>query len=158
MAGPILPFLVWNSGSLCRTLMPLLLFSAFAFANFSFDSSNFLLPLTLKILLQLASGFVTFWYPGGSRNSRASLLSWHVYFGLYIYALSVATCATGFLEKATFLQTHQIITRYSKEAILVNSMGILVVVLAGFVILGVVSPVYGNGDILKGRGKPILEL
>ncbi|KAI3462823.1 hypothetical protein Pfo_019486 [Paulownia fortunei] len=100
--------------------------------------------------IQWASGFVTFWYPGGSRNSRASLLSWHVYFGLYIYALSVAACTTGFLEKATFLQTHQIITRYSKEAVLVNSLGMLIVVLAGFVILGVVSPVYGKGDVLRG--------
>ncbi|KAL0424556.1 UNVERIFIED_CONTAM: putative transmembrane ascorbate ferrireductase 2 [Sesamum radiatum] len=97
--------------------------------------------------IQWAFGFATFWYPGGSRNSRASLLPWHVFFGLYIYALSIATCATGFLEKATFLQTHQIISRYSKEAVLVNSLGMLVVVLAGFVILGVVSPVYGKGHV-----------
>ncbi|KAK6128813.1 hypothetical protein DH2020_037449 [Rehmannia glutinosa] len=100
--------------------------------------------------IQWASGFVTFWYPGGSRNSRASLLPWHVYFGLYIYALSVATCLTGFLEKATFLQSHKRITRYSNEAMLVNSLGMLIVVLAGFVILGVVSPVYGKGDVLRG--------
>ncbi|KAK4426302.1 putative transmembrane ascorbate ferrireductase 2 [Sesamum alatum] len=97
--------------------------------------------------IQWASGFATFWYPGGSRNSRASLLPWHQCFGLYIYALSIATCATGFLEKATFLQTHQIMTRYSKEAMLVNSLGMLVVILAGFVILGVVSPVYGKGSV-----------
>ncbi|CAA0814324.1 Probable transmembrane ascorbate ferrireductase 2 [Striga hermonthica] len=100
--------------------------------------------------IQWGSGFVTFWYPGGSRNSRTSLLPWHVYFGIYIYCLAVATCATGFLEKATFMQMHQIITRYSKEAMLVNSLGMLVVVLAGFVILGIVSPVYGKGDIPLG--------
>ncbi|KAL3636515.1 hypothetical protein CASFOL_018814 [Castilleja foliolosa] len=100
--------------------------------------------------IQWAAGFVTYWYPGGSRNNRASLMPWHVYFGLYIYCLAVATCATGFLEKATFLQTHQIITRYSKEAMLVNCLGMLVVVLAGFVVLGVVSPVYGKGDIPRG--------
>ncbi|GER51375.1 cytochrome b561 [Striga asiatica] len=100
--------------------------------------------------IQWGSGFVTFWYPGGSRNSRSSLLPWHVYFGIYIYCLAVATCATGFLEKATFMQMHQIITRYSKEAMLVNSLGMLVVVLAGFVILGIVSPVYGKGDIPLG--------
>ncbi|KAL6521661.1 hypothetical protein OROGR_018230 [Orobanche gracilis] len=100
--------------------------------------------------IQWASGFLTFWYPGGSRNSRASLSPWHVYLGLYIYCLSVATCATGFLEKITFLQTHQIITRYSKEAMLVNSLGMLVVVLAGFVVLGVVSPVYGKGGVPLG--------
>ncbi|KAL0450232.1 UNVERIFIED_CONTAM: putative transmembrane ascorbate ferrireductase 2 [Sesamum latifolium] len=100
--------------------------------------------------VQWAAGFVTFWYPGGSRNSRASLLPWHVFVGIYIYALAIATCTTGFLEKATFLQTNKVISRYSMEALLVNSLGILIVVLAGFVILGVVSPVYGKGDVPRG--------
>lgn len=107
--------------------------------------------------IQLAFGFVTFWYPGGTRNSRARLLPWHAYLGCYIYALSVITCITGYLERATSLQTHQIISRYSTEAILINSMGILTFVLAGFVILGVVSPVYKNGDTLDETGKRVLE-
>ncbi|XP_051115250.1 transmembrane ascorbate ferrireductase 2 isoform X2 [Andrographis paniculata] len=50
--------------------------------------------------IQWASGFATFWYPGGSRNRRSSLMPWHVYFGIYIYGLAVATCITGFVEKA----------------------------------------------------------
>ncbi|CAI9763332.1 unnamed protein product [Fraxinus pennsylvanica] len=100
--------------------------------------------------IQWAAGFVTFWYPGGSRNSRASLLPWHVFFGVYIYALAIATCTTGILEKATFLQTNNIISRYSSEALVVNSLGVLIVVLGGFVILAVVSPVYGKGDIIRG--------
>lgn len=107
--------------------------------------------------IQWAFGFVTFWYPGGSRNSRASLLPWHAYFGLYTYALSVATCVTGFLERATSLQKREIISRYSTEAILINSMGILTVVLAGLVVLGVVAPVHRNGDKLEGTGKPVLK-
>lgn len=93
---------------------------------------------------------MTFWYPGGSRHSKASLLPWHVFFGIYIYALAIATCSTGILEKATFLQTNQVISRYSTEALLVNSLGILIVVLGGFVILAVVSPVHRKGDIPKG--------
>ncbi|KAA8547827.1 hypothetical protein F0562_004256 [Nyssa sinensis] len=101
-------------------------------------------------VIQWATGFATFWYPGGSRNSRANLLPWHVFFGLYIYALAVATCTTGILEKATFLQTNQVISRYSMEALLVNSLGILIVVLGGFVILAVISPVNGKGDIPRG--------
>ncbi|KZV45596.1 putative transmembrane ascorbate ferrireductase 2 [Dorcoceras hygrometricum] len=92
--------------------------------------------------VQWAAGFVTYWYPGGSRNSRATLLPWHVFFGIYIYGLAVTTCATGLLEKATFLQSSKTITRYSTEALLVNSLGVLIIVLAGFVILGVLSPVY----------------
>ncbi|GFZ18967.1 cytochrome B561-1 [Actinidia rufa] len=100
--------------------------------------------------IQWAAGFATFWYPGGSRNSRATLLPWHVFFGVYIYALAVATCTTGILEKATFLQTNQIISRYSTEALLVNSLGVLIVVLGGFVILAVISPPNGKGEIPRG--------
>ncbi|XP_057768495.1 transmembrane ascorbate ferrireductase 2-like [Salvia miltiorrhiza] len=108
--------------------------------------------------IQWTLGFLTFCYPGGSRNGRASLLPWHGYLGHYIYGLSVITCATGFLERATSLQTHQIISRYSTEAILINSMGVLTVVLAGLVILGLVSPVYRYGDKLNGTGKPVFEV
>ncbi|KAA8530543.1 hypothetical protein F0562_005252 [Nyssa sinensis] len=99
--------------------------------------------------IQWAAGFVTFWYPGGSRNSRANLLPWHVFIGVYTYALAVATCTTGILEKATFLQTNQVISRYSTEALLVNSLGILIVVLGGFVILAVISPVNGKSGTLR---------
>ncbi|KAL6324488.1 hypothetical protein AAG906_013300 [Vitis piasezkii] len=100
--------------------------------------------------IQWATGFATFWYPGGSRNSRASLLPWHVFFAVYIYALAVATATTGILEKATFLQSNKVISRYSMEALLVNSLGILIVVLGGFVILAVVTPANGKGDIPRG--------
>lgn len=101
-------------------------------------------------VIQWATGFATFWYPGGSRSSRAILLPWHVFLGIYIYALAVATALTGILEKATFLQTNKVISRYSTEAILVNSMGILIVALGGFVILAVITPVNGKGDSNRG--------
>ncbi|KAL3526688.1 hypothetical protein ACH5RR_011344 [Cinchona calisaya] len=100
--------------------------------------------------IQLAAGFVTFWYPGGSRNSRVSLLPWHVFFGVYIYTLAIATCTTGILEKATFLQTNKIMSRYSNEALLVNSLGVLIVTLGGFVILALVSPANGKAGVPKG--------
>lgn len=96
--------------------------------------------------MQWGTGFVTFWYPGGSRSSRASLLPWHVFFGTYVYALAVTTAATGILEKATFLQTNNVITRYSSESLLVNVLGILIVVLGGFVILAVVTPGAVSGN------------
>ncbi|XP_052195836.1 transmembrane ascorbate ferrireductase 2 [Diospyros lotus] len=100
--------------------------------------------------IQWVAGFVTFWYPGGSGNSRTRLMPWHVFFGVYIYALAVATCTTGILEKATFLQTNQVISRYSTEALLVNCLGVLIVFLGAFVILAVVSPVNGKRDNLRG--------
>ncbi|KAG6779200.1 hypothetical protein POTOM_015571 [Populus tomentosa] len=93
------------------------------------------------------AGFVTFWYPGGSRNSRATLLPWHVFFGVYIYALAVATATTGILEKATFLQTNKVISHYSAEAFLVNSLGILMIVLGGLVVLATITSLNSKGDI-----------
>ncbi|KAE8673135.1 putative transmembrane ascorbate ferrireductase 2 [Hibiscus syriacus] len=101
-------------------------------------------------VIQWAAGFVTFWYPGGSRNSRAALLPWHVFLAMYTYALAVATAATGILEKLTFRQTSRVIWRYSTEALLVNSLGILIVVLGGFVILATLTPVNGKGDAHRG--------
>ncbi|PIA39609.1 hypothetical protein AQUCO_02600216v1 [Aquilegia coerulea] len=96
--------------------------------------------------IQWAAGFATFWYPGGSRNSRAALLPWHVFIGVYIYAIAIATAATGILEKATFLQSNNVISRYSTEALMVNSLGILIVVLGGFVILAIITSVSGRSD------------
>lgn len=95
------------------------------------------------------AGFATFWYPGGSANSRAALLPKHVFFGIYIYALAVATVATGILEKLTFLQTNQVISRYSTEAMLVNSLGIFVVVLGGFVILAVITSANDKSEAFR---------
>ncbi|KAK9700156.1 hypothetical protein RND81_08G220400 [Saponaria officinalis] len=105
------------------------------------------LACLLLFTIQWGTGFVTFWYPGGSRNSRASLYPWHVFFGVYIYALAIVTAVTGILEKATFLQSNHIISRYCTEALLVNSMGILIVILGGFVILALVAPVNGKSEI-----------
>ncbi|KAJ7971190.1 cytochrome B561-1 [Quillaja saponaria] len=109
------------------------------------------LACLLLFSIQWAAGFAAFWYPGGRRNSRVALLPWHVFFGVYIYALAIATAATGILEKLTFLQTNRVISRYSTEALLVNSLGILIVVLGGFVILGTIAPTNGKIDIYRGN-------
>ncbi|KAF2321446.1 hypothetical protein GH714_041040 [Hevea brasiliensis] len=99
----------------------------------------------LNVNEQWAAGFSMFWYPGGSISSRASLLPWHVFFGIYTYALAVGTACTGILEKATFLQTNHVISRYSTEAVLLNLLGMLIVVLGGCVILAVVTSMNGKG-------------
>nr|XP_010924200.1 probable transmembrane ascorbate ferrireductase 2 isoform X2 [Elaeis guineensis] len=99
--------------------------------------------------IQWGIGFVTFWYPGGSGHRRTFLLPWHVFFGAYIYAFAVATATTGLLEKATFLQSNNVISRYSNEAFLINSLGILLVLLGGFVILAVITPGAVKDDAYK---------
>ncbi|XP_076883326.1 transmembrane ascorbate ferrireductase 2-like [Bidens hawaiensis] len=107
--------------------------------------------------IQWGVGFATFWYLGGSIQNRASLMPWHVLLGVYIYALSLASCITGVLEKVTFLQTHKIISHYSNEAMLVNVLGVMIVLLGGFVIFGVVSPSNGKGDVIRGSIEMVEE-
>lgn len=69
--------------------------------------------------------------------------------GIYIYALAIASATTGILEKATFLQLNLVITRFSNEALLLNSLGMLIVILGGCVILAVVTPMNGKGDTYR---------
>ena len=69
-----------------------------------------------------------------------------MFLGVYIYAFAVVTATTGILEKATFLQTNNVISRYSTEALLVNFLGILIVVLGGFVTLAIVTPANVNAQ------------
>ncbi|KAK9091158.1 hypothetical protein Sjap_024335 [Stephania japonica] len=96
-------------------------------------------------------GFATFWHPGGSRNNRSALLPWHVFFGIFIYALAIATATTGILEKLTFLQSNQVISRYSAEALLANSLGVLIVALGGVVVLATIIPAKGKNEIPRGE-------
>lgn len=144
MVGPSLPFRLRNSGIFHDSdlsfflflFFPLLIY--FFWNELGFRGQNSLI-FSINSFSQWAAGFATFWYPGGSKNSRATLLPWHAYFGFYIYALAIATATTGILEKATFLQTNGVISRFSMEAFLVNSLGVLIVVLGGFVALAVVT-------------------
>ncbi|XP_023748109.1 transmembrane ascorbate ferrireductase 2 isoform X1 [Lactuca sativa] len=104
----------------------------------------------LLFAIQWGVGFATFWCSCGSTKFKGSLMTWHMFFGVYIYTLALASCITGVLGKMTFLQMHKIISHYCVEAILVNVLGVLMVVLGGFVIFGVVSPTNGKGDVVLG--------
>ncbi|GFP94162.1 probable transmembrane ascorbate ferrireductase 2 [Phtheirospermum japonicum] len=91
--------------------------------------------------IQLGAGFVTFWYPGGSRNNWTRLLSWQIFFGIYIYVLAIAT---GFLERSNITSNEQSNNTLLDGGIACELLGITVVALSGFVFLGVVSPVHGK--------------
>ncbi|KAI4313983.1 hypothetical protein L6164_026926 [Bauhinia variegata] len=87
-------------------------------------------------------GFLNFWHRGEVRTVRIKILPWHVFLGLYTYALAVATAETGLLEKLTFLQTTRNVSKHSAEAMLVNSLGLGLALLSGIVIMAAVSPKY----------------
>ncbi|TYJ05748.1 hypothetical protein E1A91_A12G184800v1 [Gossypium mustelinum] len=87
-------------------------------------------------------GFVSFWHRGEVRTTRAKVLPWHIFLGLYTYGLAVATAETGLLEKSTFLQSRRTVSKHCPESMIVNSLGLGLVLLCGIVILTAVSPKY----------------
>ncbi|KAJ7943223.1 Cytochrome b561 [Quillaja saponaria] len=91
---------------------------------------------------QWLMGFLSFWHRGEVRTVRIRILPWHVFLGLYTYALAVATAETGLLEKLTFLQTKRNVSKHSPESMIVNSLGLGLALLSGVVILAAVSPKY----------------
>ncbi|XWS69824.1 hypothetical protein CRYUN_Cryun04dG0211600 [Craigia yunnanensis] len=87
-------------------------------------------------------GFLSFWHRGEVRMTRAKVLPWHIFLGLYTYGLAVATAETGLLEKLTFLQTRRNVSKHCPESMIVNSLGVGLVLLCSIVILTAVSPKY----------------
>ncbi|WVZ10002.1 hypothetical protein V8G54_014532 [Vigna mungo] len=91
---------------------------------------------------QWVIGFLNFWHRGEGRRVRIRVLPWHVFLGLYTYALAIATAETGLLEKVTFLQTMRNVSKHSTESMVVNALGLVLALLSAFVILAAVSPKY----------------
>lgn len=89
--------------------------------------------------LQWVVGFIAFLYPGASKNRRGNLVPWHALFGLFLYAMAIATAETGFLEKLTF-EMVQGLDQFSSEAMLVNSTAIIVLIFAMLVVLSTILP------------------
>lgn len=87
-------------------------------------------------------GFLSFWHWREVRATRERVLPWHVFLGLYSYALAVATAETGLLEKLTLLQTKRNVPRKGPEAMVVNSLGLAMALLSGIVVLTAISPKY----------------
>ncbi|EFJ20085.1 hypothetical protein SELMODRAFT_109639 [Selaginella moellendorffii] len=108
----------------------------------NFYSLHSWLGLTTMTLFvtQWTVGFVSFWYPGGSTAARSSILPWHIFSGIFLYTLSLVTAETGLLEKLTFLQTSKAIERFGRESTLVNSLGLILVLLGFFHALALLTP------------------
>ncbi|KAK8487012.1 hypothetical protein V6N13_096649 [Hibiscus sabdariffa] len=87
-------------------------------------------------------GFLSFWHWGEARTTRAKVLPWHIFLGIYTYGLAVITAETGLLEKLTFLQSRRNGSKHCPESMIVNGLGLGLVLLGGIVILTAVSPKY----------------
>ena len=90
--------------------------------------------------MQWVGGFISFFYPQLAPSTRAAVLPWHVFAGLFVYGLAIISAELGFLEKLTFLQNASAIARFSTEAMFVNVLGLIVIFLGMFVSIAVVIP------------------
>lgn len=89
--------------------------------------------------LQWIAALVAFVYPGASKPRRDAIYPWHVFLGVFLYALAIGTAELGILEKLTFQQFAGL-NRFSSEAMLVNSTGLVILVFALLVVLSTILP------------------
>ncbi|KAH7295532.1 hypothetical protein KP509_27G053400 [Ceratopteris richardii] len=90
--------------------------------------------------IQWICSYMIYWYPGASAKTRAAVLPWHTSIGLLVHCTALLTAEMGLLEKLTFLMVNKVIGRFSFEAVFVNSVGLLLLVHGGLVILACVLP------------------
>ncbi|VVB14343.1 unnamed protein product [Arabis nemorensis] len=114
------------------------------FSNFySLHSWMGLLSVSL-FAAQWVTGFLNFWHRGEVRSTRTTFLPWHVFLGLYTYALAIAAAETGLLEKLTFLQTKRNVPRRCPESLMVNGLGLGLALLGTIVLTAAILPKYQN--------------
>jgi len=89
--------------------------------------------------LQWIAALLAFVYPGASKPRRDAIYPWHVFLGIFLYALAIGTAEIGILEKLTFQQSAGM-DRFGTEAMLVNSTGLVILVFAMLVVLSTVLP------------------
>ncbi|XP_020581134.1 probable transmembrane ascorbate ferrireductase 4 [Phalaenopsis equestris] len=98
---------------------------------------------------QWAMGFISMWHKPQERSTRSTILPWHTFVGLYTFGLAVAAAETGLQEKLTFLLDRRGLARNSREAFLINSLGLALALLALVVVLAAISPRHQVGQVTK---------
>ncbi|RWS23289.1 cytochrome b561-like isoform X1 [Leptotrombidium deliense] len=85
--------------------------------------------------LQFVGGFVSFLYPTLSGHYRKMILPYHVFFGILLFTLAIATCLSGLTEKAFFSLKTKGAEYKDKPAAsyLINFLGLTIVVFGSVV-------------------------
>uniref|UniRef100_A0AAY4BNW0 Transmembrane ascorbate-dependent reductase CYB561 n=1 Tax=Denticeps clupeoides TaxID=299321 RepID=A0AAY4BNW0_9TELE len=82
-------------------------------------------------------GLALFLFPWASRWLRSAYLPLHVFFGLGLFGLSIATCLQGITEKMLF-SSPETYSKFDPEGVLANILGLLLL-LFGAVVAYVVT-------------------
>ncbi|KAG6599883.1 Transmembrane ascorbate ferrireductase 1, partial [Cucurbita argyrosperma subsp. argyrosperma] len=86
--------------------------------------------------LQWVVGFFAYFFPGAESRRRASLMPWHVYFGIFVFLMATCTAELGLLQSLDtwFLLGH------TQENLIINFTGLLIFLYAATVVLTVILP------------------
>ncbi|XP_035688206.1 cytochrome b561-like isoform X1 [Branchiostoma floridae] len=90
------------------------------------------LIVVILFALQWVLGMSTYLLPFASRWIRTLFMPYHRFFGLVIFAMSIATCLMGLTEKLLFT-INDTYSSFAPEGILVNCLGLTLVLFGGFV-------------------------
>ncbi|XP_078572100.1 transmembrane ascorbate-dependent reductase CYB561-like isoform X2 [Branchiostoma floridae x Branchiostoma japonicum] len=90
------------------------------------------LIVVILFALQWVLGMSTYLLPFASRWIRTLFMPYHRFFGLVIFAMSIATCLMGLTEKLLFTIADTY-SSFAPEGILVNCLGLTLVLFGGFV-------------------------
>lgn len=104
---------------------------------------------------QLLCGFVAFLFPGVRQWLRAQYLPLHVYFGLAIFVLAVATALMGILEKLIFKLTPGKYQLLPGEAVLGNMIGVCLVCFATMVVFLATRTAYRRTPLPEEAALPL---
>ncbi|XP_055531293.1 plasma membrane ascorbate-dependent reductase CYBRD1 [Wyeomyia smithii] len=90
--------------------------------------------------LQYVFGFVSYLFPGVRDTLRAAYMPIHVFFGVLGFILAIAASLLGLLEKAIFSMPNY--AQLPAQAVLMNTIGLLMVVYGSLVVFLVTEPMY----------------
>ncbi|EXC05046.1 putative transmembrane ascorbate ferrireductase 3 [Morus notabilis] len=87
--------------------------------------------------LQFLLSFFTFLFPEAAAPRKATILPWHVFFGMAIFLLAIGTAETGLVQKSIALKLN---LKISQEGLIVNFIGLLISLFGVSVGLSVILP------------------
>lgn len=90
--------------------------------------------------LQWISALLAFVFPGASQGRRDAIYPWHVFLGVFLYAMVIGTAELGILERLSFQELLMGLDRFSSQAMLVNSTGLVILIFAMLIVLSTVLP------------------
>lgn len=92
--------------------------------------------------LQYVAGFVCYLFPMVKEPLRVSFMPLHIFFGLLGFTMSIASCLMGMSEKAFFAMPDGEYGKRTSQAILINSIGVLITVYGSLVVYLVTESSY----------------